>query len=70
MVEALTSFKTGFLEAVEGFIPTKMTITKYSLPWIDAKIQQLMKRHQNRYLTARKSNDPDVKSNYKRQPVL
>ena len=33
------------LEAVEGFIGTKMVI--------DAKIQQLMKRHQNHCLRAR-----------------
>ena len=35
-------FKTGFLEAVERFIPTKMTKTKYSLSWIDATIICLM----------------------------
>ena len=59
-------FKTGFLEAVERFIPTKMTKTKYSLPWIDVMIKRLMKRRQKLYLRARKSNDPDVKNHYKR----
>ena len=59
-------FKTGFLEAVERFIPSKMTKTKYSLPWIDATIKRLMKRRQKLYLRARKSNDPDVKNHYKR----
>ena len=34
--EMWVKFKTGFLEAVERFIPIKMTKTKYSLPWIDA----------------------------------
>ena len=58
-------FKTGFLEAVERFIPTKMTKTKNSLPWIDATIKRLMKRHQKLCLRARKSNDPDVKNHYK-----
>ena len=28
-------FKTGFVEAVERFIPSKMTKTKYSVPCID-----------------------------------
>ena len=37
-------FKTGFLEAVERFIPSKMTKTKYSVPWIDATIKRLVKR--------------------------
>ena len=37
-------FKTGFVEAVERFIPSKMTKTKYSVPWIDATIKRLVKR--------------------------
>ena len=57
--------KQAFLEAVERFIPTKMTKTKYSLPWIDATIKRLMKRRQKLYLRARKPNDPDVKNHYK-----
>ena len=52
--EMWVKYKTGFLEAVEWFIPTKMTKTKYSLPWIDASIKQLMKRRQKLYLHARK----------------
>ena len=64
--EMWVKFKTGFLEAVERFIPSKMTKTKYSLPWIDATIKQLMKRRQKLYLRARKSTDPDVKNHYKR----
>ena len=31
-------FKTGFVEAVERVILTKMTKTKYSVPWIDLTI--------------------------------
>ena len=53
-------------KGVERFIPTKMTKTKYSLPWINATIKRLMKRCQKLYLHARKSNDPDVKKHYKR----
>ena len=48
--EMWVKFKTGFLEAVERSIPTKMTKTKYNLPWIDATIKQLMKRRQKLYL--------------------
>ena len=64
--EMWVKFKTGFLEAVERFTPTKMTKTKYSLPWINATIKQLMRRRQKLYLCARKSNDLDEKNHYER----
>ena len=35
------SFKSEFLEAIERFIPTKITKTKYSLQWIDHSIKRL-----------------------------
>ena len=35
------SFKSEVLVAIERFIPTKMTKTKYSLPWIDHSIKRL-----------------------------
>ena len=34
------SFKYKVLVAIERFIPTKMTKTKYSLPWIDRPFDQ------------------------------
>ena len=55
-------FKTGFVEAVERFIPS----TKYSGPWIDVTIERLVKKRNKLYLRARKSKDPDVKIHYKR----
>ena len=60
--EMLVKFKTGFLEAEERFIPSKMTKTKYSLPWIYAMIKRLMKTRQKLYLRTRKY--PDVKNHY------
>ena len=54
-------FKTGFVEAVERFIPSKMTKTKYSVPWINATIKRLVKKRHKLYLHAGKSKDPDVK---------
>ena len=60
------NFKTGFVEAVERLIPSKMTKTKYSVSWIDATIKQLVKKRHKLYLRARKSKDPDVKIHYKR----
>ena len=32
------SFKSEVLSAIERFIPSKMTKTKYSLPWIDSLV--------------------------------
>ena len=59
-------FKTGFVEAVERFIPSKMTKTKYSVPWNDVTIKRLVKKRHKHYLRARKCKDPDVKIHYKR----
>ena len=42
-----------------------MTKTKYSVPWIDATIKQLVKKRHKLYLHARKSKDADVKIHYK-----
>ena len=54
-------FKTGFVKAVERFIPSKMTKTKYYVPWFDATIKRLVKKRHKLYLHARKSKDADVK---------
>ena len=59
-------FKIGFVEAVERFIPSKKTKTKYSVPWIDVMIKRLVKKRHKLYLCACKSKDPDVKIHYKR----
>ena len=37
-------FKTGFVVAVESFIPSKMTKTKYSVPLDDLTIKRLVKK--------------------------
>ena len=50
----------------ERFIPSKMTKTKYSVPWIHVTIKRLVKKRHKLYYRARKSKDPDVKTHYKR----
>ena len=60
------SFKSEVLAAFERFIPSKMTKTKYSSPWIDSSIKRLIKRRDRLYLRAHKSSSPDIKSHYKR----
>ena len=58
-------FKTGFVEAVGRFIPSKMTKTKYSEPWINVTIKRLVKKRNKLYPCARKSKNPDVKIHFK-----
>ena len=62
--EMWVKYKTGFVQAVEKFIPSKMTKTKYSVPWIDETVKQLVKKRHKLYLLARKSKDTDVKIHY------
>ena len=60
------SFKSEVIAAIEGFVPSKMTKTKYSSPWIDSSIKRLIKRRDRLYFRAHKSSSPDIKSHYKR----
>ena len=61
------SFKLEVLSAVERFIPSKMTKTKYGLPWIDSWIKRLIILGNviNFTFCARKSSSPDIKNHYK-----
>ena len=58
------SFKSEVIVAIERFIPTKMTKTKYSLSWIDSSIRRLIRKREKLYFHARKSSSPDVKNHY------
>ena len=60
------SFKFEVLAAIERFIPSKMTKTKYSLSWIDNLIKRLIRKRDKLYFRARKLSSPDIKSHYKR----
>ena len=51
------SFKSEVIAAFERFIPTKMTKTKYSLPWIDSSIRRLIRKREKLYFRARKSRN-------------
>ena len=56
-------FKTGFVEALERFIPSIMTKTKYHGSIYD---QTACKKRHKLYLCAPKSKDPQIKIHYKR----
>ena len=64
--EMWVNFKTQLSAAVDKFIPSKMTKTKYSLPWIDTSIRKVLKCKERLHLCARKSGSPDVKNHYKK----
>ena len=59
------SFKSKVIAAIDRFIPTKMTNTKYSFPVIDSSIQHLIRKREKLYFRAHKSSSPDVKNHYK-----
>ena len=52
--------------AFERFIPTKMTKTKYSLPWIDSSIKRLIRKPDKLHFCAHRSSSPDIKNHYER----
>ena len=58
------SFKSEVIAAIES--QTKITKTKYSLPWIDSSIRRLIRKRDKLYFRARKSSNADVKNQYKR----
>ena len=60
------SFMSEVIAAIQKFIQTKMTNTKYSLPWIYSLIQRLIRKREKLYFRAHKSSSPDVKNHYKR----
>ena len=66
VIDLWVKFKSDFSAAMERFIPSKMTKTKYSLPWIDTSIKRLIRKRDRLYHHARKSSSPDIKSHYKR----
>ena len=56
------SLKSEVIAAIERLIPTEMTKTKYSLPWIDSSIRRIIRKREKLCFRARKSSSPDVKN--------
>ena len=56
------SFKSEFTAAMERFISSEMTKTKYSLPLIDNSIKPLIRKRDRLHRRARKSSSPDIKN--------
>ena len=62
-------FKSEVLSAIERFIPSNLTKTKYSLQWIDSSIKRLIRKLDKLYFRPRKSSSPDIKNHYKRSQI-
>ena len=52
------SFKSEVLLAIERLVPTKMTKTKYSLPWIDHSIKRLIRKREKLYSVLESHSEP------------
>ena len=50
-----TSFKHGITEIMDKYIPSKMTTTRYNLPWINSKLKRMIRKKQRLYNKAKKS---------------
>lgn len=58
--ELWNDFKTKVLEAIDKFIPSKMSRARVGYPWIDIHIQKLIKKRDRLFKNARKSKDPHI----------
>ena len=64
--EMWNEFKTVLLNAVNKFIPSKMTKGKLGYPWIDSRIRALIRKKEKLYHKARRADNESLKSRYKR----
>ena len=64
--EMSIEFKTVLLNAVNKFIPSKMTKSKLGYPWIDAHIRALITKREKLYHKAHRTDNDALKSRYKR----
>ena len=58
-------FKVGIMDIAEKHVPSKMTSTRYNLPWINRKLRRLTRKKQKLYNKARKSRTRDDWVHYK-----
>ena len=52
------SFKSAITSALEQYVPTKMSSTRQTHPWVTTKLRRLMRRKQRAHWRARKSGKP------------
>lgn len=54
-----TEFQTVLQATIDKNVPSKMSSTRYNLPWVDQTIRRAIRRKQRLYNKARKSGSPD-----------
>ena len=59
-------FKEGCLQIMEEKVPSKLSSTRHSQPWINKKIKRLSRRKKRAYRKAKKSGEEADQANYKR----
>ena len=61
-----TAFANGISNIIEIMVPSKMSTTRHSQPWVNKKVKRLAKRKKRAYNKARKTGSPDDRLTYKR----
>jgi hypothetical protein len=51
-------FKVGLKEIMDKYIPSKMSSSRYNLPWLNRKLKAMTRKKQKLYNKARKSKSP------------
>ena len=60
----LDNIKTTLLQLMERHVPSKMTSTRFSQPWITRSLKQLTRRKRRSYNRAKNSNDTEDNERY------
>ena len=58
-------FQTACLSALDKHVPSKMTSSRFSQPWINHRVKNISRRKSRAYARARKSKLPDDWNKYK-----
>jgi hypothetical protein len=59
-------FKNFIFKSMDKFIPSKMTTSRYNLPWLTTPLKRQIKKKQKLYNKARSSKSPEDWAKYKR----
>lgn len=64
--DAWLLFKQELSRAMDSFIPSKMSSSRFSYPWIDASLRRQVRKKQRLYNKAKHSSDPDHQSAFRK----
>ena len=64
------SFKAAIASAVEGHVPTKLSSTRQTHPWVNTKLRRMMRRKQRAHWRAKKTSNSKTWERYKKLQTL